>query len=210
MERSSVYSSRGAFIGMILLSITVTVGLIVLRGHDHQALTLAEQYDQPADDSSILRYAFGVDSDQPFIIKVPDSTSSAHVDGIDSALRTVTGQYYHDDMQGLVTINTDTIVALSASNQYVYAAILVLAYGLEDDVSYLSTFRYDPVLQSMQLVDSARLGQNVVVEKLLDKGDLLQANLTTSKGDASTAKHSVIVSLSDQYQLTLLQKRAHY
>lgn len=210
MERSNVYFSRGAFIGMVLLSITVTIGLIVLRGHDHQTLTLAAQYDQPADESSILRYAFGVDSDEPFIIKVPDSGSSAYFDDIDSALRTVTGQYYQDDMQGSVAINTDTIVALSVSDQHVYAVILVLSYGLEKDISYLSTFRYDPVLQSMQLVDSVRLGQNVVVEKLLDEGDLLQANLTTSTGDASAAKYSVIVSLSDQYQLTLLQKRAHY
>ncbi|MGF1741959.1 hypothetical protein L4C34_12930 [Vibrio profundum] len=210
MERSNVYSSRGAFVGMILLSITVAIGLIVLRGHDHQTLTLAAQYDQPANESSVLRYAFGVDSDEPFIIKVPDSSSSAHFDGIDSDLRTVTAQYYQDDMQGSVAINTDTIVALSASDQHVYAVILVLSYGLEEDISYLSTFRYDPVLQSMQLVDSVRLGQSVVVENLLDKGDLLQANVTISKGDASAAKHSVIVSLSDQYQLTLLQKRAHY
>ena len=137
MERSNVYFSRGAFIGMVLLSITVTIGLIVLRGHDHQTLTLAAQYDQPADESSILRYAFGVDSDEPFIIKVPDSGSSAYFDDIDSALRTVTGQYYQDDMQGSVAINTDTIVALSVSDQHVYAVILVLSYGLEKDISYL-------------------------------------------------------------------------
>ncbi|MCL9780282.1 hypothetical protein M9194_02405 [Vibrio sp. S4M6] len=187
----------------------VAVILVIYRLYQSSQIADMNSRGGPQPGEPILYQVFGISSTRPLIITVPKTKARANIESVDYTTHMASGRYNNGSSIGLVQIDIETVLPLGNHDEKAYSAIVVLSDGGNAQRYYLSTFSFDPSTEVVTLVDSEWIGDSISVDAIESKGDLIRMEVAddSSLSNSMNRVRSVIVAVSDHYQLSTLKNQ---
>ncbi len=176
----------------------------------HITETKKQEYAGP-----ILQQAFGIDSSNPFVIQIPEQETFVNISEISEDKGSIYGGYQDETGSGTVTIDINLLSLIGSEQEKAYTGLMIVSNeALETYTYYVATYKYNRQTEHMELLDSARLGQDISIDAYEPSNDLVHIELTKNTNHLNNSqvdieRLSIIACISKAYSIDLLQERLH-
>ncbi len=148
-------------IPIVLLVVVASAGIYRFSLSDEEIL--AKFPSSSVRNDAIMLSIFSIRTQNPWTIKVPNSSSFTFIDRLDEEKQQAMGSYIDGEVRGNVLIDTASIVQASAQE---YVGVIQVTTQGSGVYHYLSLFKYDEFRQRMVLSDSVLMGDRVVLDEM--------------------------------------------